>query len=337
VFLLVASDLTDFTKVHSAFQRYTSPDIADFVLTDPEGEQQGGTDREVSILMSDIRGFTMLSTKMSSSQLINMLNHYFESMSIVIERFGGTIIEFLGDGIFVVFGAPKELPDHATAAVSCAVEMQNAMKEVNQWNVENGFPTMEMGIGVNTGITAVGNIGSKHRMKYGCMGEAVNLAGRLESFTIGGQVFVSENTAGNINEHLSIIEEKSFMPKGARKELKYYDVKGIGEHHILNDPTADVKWLDISCFTMFIFYKLDGKSVNMTVHNGRIIKLSENGRLCVLETEYQLNDTDNVMIRTDYEDAYAKVIEHAGNQYTLCFTTKPEYLINLLMDKKPES
>ena len=108
--LVVINDLTHLINAHSAFARYTSPEIANYVLTAPDGKKQGGQEREVSILMSDLRGFTAKSTHMSSTDLITMLNHYFESMSEVIRRFQGTVIEFLGDGIFVVFGAPEELP-----------------------------------------------------------------------------------------------------------------------------------------------------------------------------------------------------------------------------------
>ena len=108
-------------------------------------------------------------------------------MAAVIRYFRGTVIEFLGDGIFVVFGAPLELLDHASAAVACAIDMQNAMEEVNAWNREHGYPDLEMGIAVNSGTAVVGNIGSEQKMKYGCMGETVNLAGRLESFTLGGE------------------------------------------------------------------------------------------------------------------------------------------------------
>ena len=169
-FVIVVSDLTEFVKVHSAFARYTSSQIAEYVLDTPEGEKQGGTLKEVSILMSDLRGFTAMSTRLSPDDLINMLNHYFAMMVDVIEQFGGTIIEFLGDGIFVVFGAPKHDPEHALHAAACAIEMQKAMAEVNKWNREKGFPELEMGIGINSGDAVVGNIGSEQKMKYSACG-----------------------------------------------------------------------------------------------------------------------------------------------------------------------
>ena len=101
IFVMVARDLTELVRVNSAFERYTSPEIAKYVLTTPEGEKQGGQTRNVTILMSDLRGFTALSTKLHPDTLIAILNHYFEAMIYVVRRYNGTVIEFLGDGIFI--------------------------------------------------------------------------------------------------------------------------------------------------------------------------------------------------------------------------------------------
>ena len=204
VYLVVITDLTQLFKVNSALVRYTSPDIADYALMTAEGQKSGGQTRNVTILMSDLRGFTALSARLSAEELIKVLNHYFEQMVAIIQKYRGTVIEFLGDGIFTVFGAPKDIPDHATLAVKCAVEMQSALREVNKWNEENGYPPLEMGIGINTGNAVVGNIGSEKKMKYGCMGSTVNITGRLEGLTIGGQIFITQSTKDKV-----ILEEKA--------------------------------------------------------------------------------------------------------------------------------
>ena len=112
-FLVVISDLSELVRVKDAFSRYTSPQIAEYVLDTPEGEARDGESREVTILMSDLRGFTAMSASMEAKPLVEMLNHYFEKMVGVISSFQGTVIEFLGDGIFVVFGAPQGDSDHA--------------------------------------------------------------------------------------------------------------------------------------------------------------------------------------------------------------------------------
>jgi adenylate cyclase len=251
-------------------------------------------------------------------------------MSAVIDSFRGTVIEFLGDGIFVVFGAPKEMPGHAYTAVACAIEMQNAMEKVNAWNRDRGFPELEMGIGINSGVTAVGNIGSRKRMKYGCMGETVNLAGRLESFTVGGQIFVSGHTEKRIPEGLAADGEYSCMPKGAREEIKYYDVTGVGEKYRLRGRGGETTWNDVRESGPITFFEMDGKSVDMTRHEGRLTGISADEKYGVLEAGCILRPLQNLMIRIGGKDVYAKVLKAGEGSYRLCFTAKPESLRDLL-------
>ena len=319
--LVVITDLTHLSRVQSAFQRYTSPEIAEYVLTDPQGSQQGGEEREVSILMSDLRGFTALSTGMSSTELINVLNHYFEIMADIIRKHKGTIIEFLGDGIFVVFGAPQDLPEHAREAVICAIEMQNAMEEVNAWNREMGYPLMEMGIGISTGDVVAGNIGSNQKMKYGCMGATVNLAGRLESCCIGGQIKISENTRNQISDELNIVEENTFIPKGFRNGIKYFSIAGLGEQHVAEDQ---IRWREIPGGTAVQFYILNGKIVEGASNTGRITEVSVDGKYGKMETESGLLPLQELMISLGGEEAYAKVLKREGKYYRIGFTLNPE-------------
>ena len=326
--LIVVHDLTSLVKVHSAFARYTSPEIADYVLTTPGGEKQGGQNREVSILMSDLRGFTAMSTRLSSDDLISMLNHYFENMAAVIQHFRGTVIEFLGDGIFVVFGAPQDLPDHATAAVSCAVGMQNALTEVNVWNREHGFPELAMGIGIHSGTVVAGNIGSDQKMKYGCMGETVNLAGRLESFCLGGQIYISDDTRKMISETLTVVDEMSFMPKGGREEMRVFCIAGIGDNFI-KDATGETHWKVFPEAKPLLYYILDNKTVRPDQHTGFLAKLSTDHRFGILVTDSVLQPMQNLMLRIDEMDIYAKITERQDNGYVIGFTETPEGFGNL--------
>lgn len=320
--LIVISDLTHEMRAHTALARYTSPEIADYVMTAPEGTKQGGQEREVSILMSDLRGFTAMSTHLSPIELITELNHYFEIMSDVIRRYGGTIIEFLGDGIFVVFGAPSDMPEHASAAVSCALDMQNSMTEVNAWNREQGFPELNMGIGISSGMCVVGNIGSGNRMKYGCMGETVNLAGRMESFCIGGQIHISEETRKRVPEELIIAGEDTFMPKGGREAMKYYNISGIGKSRTLETTEDSIQWKAPAKIPEIEFYLLDGKVVEMESCAGQLAKISEDEKYGLLTTEIPLKPKQDIMIRKESRDLYAKVICPEDNGYRIGFTMK---------------
>ena len=322
--LIVIHNLTRLIKVYSAFERYTSPEIADYVLSTPEGEKQGGRVREVSILMSDLRGFTAMSTHLSPDRLITMLNHYFEAMAAVIRKYRGTVIEFLGDGIFVVFGAPKDMPDHATAAACCAVEMQNAMAGVNAWNRENGYPELEMGIGVNSGPAVVGNIGSDQKMKYGCMGETVNLTGRLESFSLGGEICLSERTRNLIPADVKTLGENAFMPKGGREEIRYFTIAGVGEDCVLKNAAGTIRWRRLPEAKETVFLLLEGKSVEPKEYAGCLTEVSEDERYGMLATDTVLNPLQNILLRFGGTEVYAKVTRKAERGIQIGFTMKPE-------------
>ena len=320
VYLVVITDLTQLFKVNSALIRYTSPDIADYALMTAEGQKRGGQTKNVTILMSDLRGFTALGAKLSAEELITVLNHYFEAMVAVIQKYKGTVIEFLGDGIFTVFGAPKDIPEHATLAVKCAVEMQAALKAVNEWNEKNGFPPLEMGVGINTGNAVVGNIGSDKKMKYGCMGSTVNITGRLESLTVGGQVFITDNTRQQIVEDLLIVSEGSFLPKGSPNELKYCEIKGIGDLVLTNDMD-NIVWVDNPDDNEYQFYLLEEKTVGVNTLKGKLVKMSDNKRFALMATDTVLTEKMNIMLRHGEKRIYAKVIRKEPDGYVICFTS----------------
>ncbi len=324
IFVIVISDLTQLMKVNAAFERYTSPQIADFVLNDPKGSRQGGELKEISVLMSDLRGFTAMSAGFTPEKMIKVLNHYFEKMVAVIDRFGGTVIEFLGDGIFVVFGAPQDDPDHAAHAVACAVEMQNALDESNKKNLDKGYSdlVMEMGIGINSGMAVVGNIGSMKKMKYGVMGYTVNLAGRIESLTIGGQIFVSEHTKALAGEELSVISQNSILFKGAAQPLTVYGVRGIGTHQLTVGGQV-MHWRKFASEYRMTFSLLDGKMVSKETHPGSLAAVSVNQHFALLRTEFELNISDNLFLDMDI-DLYAKVTGKENEDYILAFTMRPE-------------
>lgn len=319
VFLVVITDLTKLIQVRSAFARYTSPDIADYVLTTAEGQKRGGLTQEVTILMSDLRGFTALSSKMPAQRLINLLNHYFEAMVAVISKYGGTVIEFLGDGIFVVFGAPKEMPDHATNAVKCAIGMQNAIKEVNKWTEENGYPELAMGIGINTGSVVVGNIGSENKMKYGCMGQTVNIAGRLESLTVGGQVLITDHTRQKLTGDFESCSEGSFLPKGAKEELKYYEVSKLDDM-LVDTNYSVIVWVDCNK-EEYDLHTVAEKTVEAVGHSATIYKLSTDKKHALISCEYELQPRTNIMLQQGDNRIYAKVIKPEYDGYIICFTS----------------
>ena len=126
--------------------------------------------------MSDLRGFTAFSETLPPETIVRLLNNYLSEMTTVIQKYNGAIDSFIGDAIQAIFGAPFQRPDDAERAVACALEMQIAMLGVNTWNVQQAYPEIEMGIGINTGEVVVGNIGSRKRAKYSVQGSNANLA-----------------------------------------------------------------------------------------------------------------------------------------------------------------
>ena len=180
--------------IRETFGRYVSEQVVTQLLDAPEGLELGGAKRKVTILMSDLRGFTALAECLEAQEVMTFLNRYLEAMVDVILAYRGTIIEILGDGLLVLFGAPLSRDDDAERAVACALAMQLRMDESNAPNRRAGLPDVEMGIGIHTGEVVVGNIGSQQRTKYGVVGSAVNLTGRLESYTTGGQILISPTT-----------------------------------------------------------------------------------------------------------------------------------------------
>lgn len=222
--------------IRNVLGRYLTDQVADQLLDHPEGLKLGGELRAVSILMSDLRGFTPMSERSTPEQIVSLLNRYLGHMTKVIERHGGTIDEFIGDAILVIFGAPLACPDHARRAVACALDMQIAMDEFNQESAELGMPRLEMGIAVNSGDVVVGNIGSQQRMKYGVVGSPVNITARIQSFTLGHQVLISESTLQQLENQARIDGHLRVKVKGVDDPVCIYDIGALGKEYQLPLP-----------------------------------------------------------------------------------------------------
>lgn len=261
--------------VRRAFGRYVSEEVATSILQSPEGLELGGEEREVTILMSDLRGFTALAARLTPHEVIEFLNTYLEAMVDVISRYEGTIDEIIGDAILVIFGAPLACEDHAAKAVACGLAMQLAMTDVNRRLTAKGAAELQMGIGVHTGRVVVGNIGSLRRTKYAAVGSNVNLAGRIESFTTGGQLLISENTREKIKAVLRVDGRYQVEPKGAARCLQLYEVGGIGEPFNLSLPPRSEALCPLPQPLPLRFTVLEEKFVGRTVHEGRLAALSE--------------------------------------------------------------
>ncbi len=261
--------------IRDTFGRYLSDEIVENILETPAGLKLGGEKRETTILMSDLRGFTSIAERLSPEDVVAMINIYLEIMTGIIMKYNGTIDEFIGDAILVIFGAPLQRDDDTIRAVACAVEMQTAMEEVNRRNRESGYPEVVMGIGINTGSVVVGNIGSRKRTKYAVVGRNVNLTSRIESYTVGGQILASQSTIEACGEILRIDNTIEVMPKGVQKPITIYEVGGIGGNYNLFLPEKKRTELpELERPLLVRFNVLDGKNVAKESFKGKIVKMS---------------------------------------------------------------
>jgi adenylate cyclase len=325
-------------RVRDTFGRYLTDEVVTAVLK--SGLQMGGEKRKVTMMMTDLRGFTSLSERLAPEQVVAMLNGYLGAMTEVINRYRGTIDEFIGDAIFVLFGAPLQEDDDAERAVACALAMQLAMSGVNDNNRRDGLPDLEMGIGIHTGEVVVGNIGSAKRMKYGVVGSHVNLTARVQSHTTGGQVLVTAATQREITAALMTSKEISIKAKGMERPVPVCEVLGIGGRHTLQLPAADEALVPLAQEIAFQYEMVDGAQLIGGTSRGSIICLSSKGAEARLENEVppfsnlkmRLMDARNEEIPGAL---YAKIVDTmAAGSFALRFTSVPPeislFLLNVL-------
>ncbi len=214
-------------KVRGAFQQYVSPEVIRRLLSDPERVKPRKTD--VSVLFSDIRGFTTISETLDAQTLAGLLNGYLTEMTRIIFRHQGTLDKYIGDAVMAIWGAPFDEPDHAQRCCLSAVSMLARLAELQvQWRAQ-GSPVLEIGIGINTGIASVGNMGSSLRYGYTALGDAVNLAARLEGLNkeYGTQILISEFTRRVLRDDQFMFREIDFIRvKGKLQPVTIYEILG---------------------------------------------------------------------------------------------------------------
>ncbi|MCJ7595151.1 MAG: adenylate/guanylate cyclase domain-containing protein, partial [Desulfobacterales bacterium] len=189
-------------KIRGAFSHYVSSSVVNEMLKNPEKLKLGGDKRDLTVLFSDIRGFTTISEGLTPEDLVGLLNEYLTVMTKVVFKYEGTLDKYMGDAVMAIYGAPLDQPDHPFRACNTALDMLEALKRLNEKWVLEGKPSLDIGIGVNTGMMMVGNMGSDQRFDYTVMGDAVNLGSRLEGAnkTYQTNILISEFTYERVKE-----------------------------------------------------------------------------------------------------------------------------------------
>ena len=313
------------TFIRKTFGRYMSDEVVENILETPDGLNMGGQSLPVTIVFSDLRGFSAISESLSPEAVVDMLNIYLEEMTRIVFKYSGSINEFMGDGILIVFGAPTVRPDDVDHAIACAMEMQLAMDGVNARIKARGYPELDMGIGINTGHVIAGNVGSAMRSKYAVVGSNVNMAARVESFTVGGQVLATQSTLDAATSDVKVAAEFSTNFKGIKEPVVMHEITGIGGDYKLYLPETKIVYQCLHAPLPLSFEKVEGKTSSGEMHAGEIVSLSEKFGVLVSPIALELRSNLKISLSSnqvpDGAYVYAKVIKcHEDGTQEINFT-----------------
>ncbi|MGE3177055.1 MAG: adenylate/guanylate cyclase domain-containing protein, partial [Vicinamibacterales bacterium] len=225
-------------KIAGLFGRYVSKDVYEQLVADPSLARLGGQRREMTVLFSDIRGFTSVTEQGEPEAIVGTLNEYFSRMVDLVFLHRGTLDKFVGDMVMALFGAPLDDPDHADHAVRAALDMVRELRVLNERWAGEGRPTLDIGIGINTGPMIAGNIGSEAIMSYTVIGDAVNLGSRLESLNkqYGTHIIISDSTRQRLKGNYALRPLGEVVVKGKSRAVSIFEVLG----RAADGPPADV-------------------------------------------------------------------------------------------------
>ena len=218
-------DLSDINKVKSTFKKYVSENIVDELLLNEESLELGGIEQEVCVLFSDIRGFTSMSERLEASRVVTLLNRFFDKMIDVVFKYNGTLDKIIGDELMVLYGAPLKKTDDILNAVNTAKEMFTSLDNFNKKMNDDGFPKLNIGIGINYGKVICGNIGSEQQMNYTVIGDTVNLASRLCSAAKPGEIIISDSVYNSLKNKNGFNPNDDLILKGKTKPVKNWKYK----------------------------------------------------------------------------------------------------------------
>jgi len=219
-------------RVRSIFGKYVSPDVMEEILKDSKGLGLGGNRRHITVLFSDIRGFTSISEQNAPEQVITLLSEYLAQVTHIVFKNGGTVDKFIGDAVMAIFGAPTSHEDDSLRAVNAGLDMVHLAKSLSpKWSKVIGSP-LKIGVGINTGDAVVGSIGSEVRSDFTAIGDTVNLASRLEALTkeMGVPMLISEFTASEIKNTIPLKPLRQVKVTGREESLLVYIPEILGKH-----------------------------------------------------------------------------------------------------------
>ena len=290
--------------------------------------------QQVTILLSDLRGFTQLSEQFPPADVIGLLNRYLARMNEIIHEHGGVIDKFMGDAIMVLFGVPESRNDDLLRAARCATYMQQAMDDINARNRELGMPELFMGIGINTGEVVAGNVGSDQHSEFTVIGDQVNLASRVEAHSLRGQVLLSESSHRQLGEAIDVASVREVFIKGKADPVSLFELKTVKIPDPVEVPSREIRRgprVDVDF--PFSFQSIAGKSVAEESQHGQAVDLSYSGLRGRIDLSLdQMSDLkvslSSGMMSGEAEEIYAKVLkviphDEGGCEIFMEFTSMP--------------
>ncbi|MBF0101965.1 MAG: PAS domain-containing protein [Desulfobacterales bacterium] len=224
--LLTMEDMTDYALLKNALKQYVPASVSEMIANDKFPLELGGEQKELTVLFSDLIGFTSYSEKFPPEDMVKLLSEYFNEMTEKIFEFNGTLKEYVGDEIMAIFGAPVEQMNHAHKACSAGLAMKQKLGQLREEWTNQGKPPLRARVGINTGRMLVGNLGSRYRFSYGVLGDHVNLGSRLEGLNnlYGTEILLGENTADLVHDAFQLREIDHVKVKGRQQPVRIYEL-----------------------------------------------------------------------------------------------------------------
>ncbi len=308
-----------------SFMRFAPRQLVQEVVLGEKELILGGERREVTLLFSDLRSFTQFAEHNRPEDVVHVLNLHFDAMIRIIAEQQGYVVDFLGDSLFVAFGALQADPDHAYHAVACAVAMQVTQRELNTRWAEQSLPPLEMGIGINSGSCVVGNMGSLERIKYDVVGHAVNVAARIETLTVGGQVLISAETREAVVEKVELLGPFTALGKGLENPVQVWEVRRLRDKPELSLPPTVPNLQPVEPPLAVHLRLITGKQIAADLQPATLIRLSLAG--AALKTDMPLADFAPLQVElpgssgeTLYVDGKIVAANQASQEYIVRFS-----------------
>jgi adenylate cyclase len=297
---------TDRNRLHQALMKTLDESTA------TDGRPQY---KQVTILLSDLRGFTAITERYPPTTIIKVLNLYFARMCEIIFAFGGSIDKFMGDSIMALFGLSEQKEDDLERAIASAVEMQRAMLDINSENSRHGYPRLFMGIGINTGGVVAGQVGSELHHEYTVIGDEVNLASRIEAYSLRGQILLSERAREMAHAYIETSRPNRVMVKGKHVPVSLYELLSTSRPRHLEVPRVESRRSPrIEVDFPIAFHTLQNKIVSDESFSGRAVDLSYNGLQADLPLELDILSDIQITLYTSLmsqqsSHIYAKILD----------------------------